>query len=53
MLLVEDVVDTGLTLNFLCRTLALRNPASLQSIGPISATSGRTYNVPVTLMRSF
>jgi hypoxanthine phosphoribosyltransferase len=29
VLVVEDVVDTGLTLNFLCRTLALRNPASL------------------------
>jgi hypoxanthine phosphoribosyltransferase len=32
VLLVEDVVDTGLTLNFLCRTLALRNPASLAAI---------------------
>ncbi len=29
VLLVEDVVDTGLTLNFLCRTLALRRPRSL------------------------
>ncbi|MGZ4384720.1 MAG: phosphoribosyltransferase [Gaiellaceae bacterium] len=29
LLLVEDVVDTGLTLNFLIRTLALRGPASL------------------------
>jgi hypoxanthine phosphoribosyltransferase len=32
VLLVEDVVDTGLTLNFLCRTLALRAPASLAAI---------------------
>jgi hypoxanthine phosphoribosyltransferase len=32
VLLVEDVVDTGLTLNFLCRTLALRNPASLSAV---------------------
>jgi hypoxanthine phosphoribosyltransferase len=32
VLLVEDVVDTGLTLNFLCRTLALRNPASLAAV---------------------
>ena len=32
VLLVEDVVDTGLTLNFLCRTLALRSPASLVTI---------------------
>jgi hypoxanthine phosphoribosyltransferase len=29
ILLVEDVVDTGLTLNFLIRTLGLRNPRSL------------------------
>jgi hypoxanthine phosphoribosyltransferase len=32
VLLVEDVVDTGLTLNFLCRTFALRNPASLAAV---------------------
>ena len=29
VLLVEDVVDTGLTLNYLCNTLGLREPASL------------------------
>jgi hypoxanthine phosphoribosyltransferase len=29
VLIVEDVVDTGLTLNYLCRTLRLRSPASL------------------------
>jgi hypoxanthine phosphoribosyltransferase len=29
VLLIEDVVDTGLTLRFLTRTLALRSPASL------------------------
>ncbi len=32
VLLVEDVVDTGLTLNFLARTLALREPASLSAV---------------------
>lgn len=32
VILVEDVVDTGLTLNFLCRTLALRDPASLAAV---------------------
>jgi hypoxanthine phosphoribosyltransferase len=32
VLLVEDVVDTGLTLHFLCRTLGLRNPASLAAV---------------------
>jgi hypoxanthine phosphoribosyltransferase len=29
VVLVEDVVDTGLTMNYLCRTLTLRSPASL------------------------
>ncbi len=29
VLIVEDVVDTGLTLHYLCRTLALRSPRSL------------------------
>jgi hypoxanthine phosphoribosyltransferase len=29
VLLVEDVVDTGLTLRFLCKSLALRGPRSL------------------------
>src|SRR5438034_1178858 len=28
VLIVEDVIDTGLTLNYLCRTLSLRDPAS-------------------------
>ena len=32
VLLVEDVVDTGLTLHFLCRTLGLRHPASLAAV---------------------
>ncbi len=32
VLLVEDVVDTGLTLNYVCRTLALRDPASLAAV---------------------
>jgi len=32
VLLVEDVVDTGLTLHFLCKTLSLRGPASLGAV---------------------
>lgn len=32
VLIVEDVVDTGLTLHFLCRTLGLRSPASLSAV---------------------
>ena len=29
VLIVEDVIDTGLTLNYLCKTLTLRDPASI------------------------
>jgi hypoxanthine phosphoribosyltransferase len=32
VLIVEDVIDTGLTLNYLCKTLALRDPASLTAV---------------------
>jgi hypoxanthine phosphoribosyltransferase len=32
VVVVEDVVDTGLTLHFLIRTLALRRPASLSAV---------------------
>jgi hypoxanthine phosphoribosyltransferase len=32
VIIVEDVVDTGLTLHFLCKTFALRDPASLVAV---------------------
>jgi hypoxanthine phosphoribosyltransferase len=32
VVIVEDVIDTGLTLNYLCKTLALRAPASLAAV---------------------
>ena len=32
VLIVEDVIDTGLTLNYLCKTLSLRDPASLAAL---------------------
>jgi len=32
VLIVEDVVDTGLTMHFLCKCLAPRNPASLAAV---------------------
>ena len=32
VLVVEDVVDTGLTLRFLCKSLALRRPRSLAAV---------------------
>jgi len=32
VLIVDEVVDTGLTLNYLCRSLALRAPESLAAV---------------------
>jgi hypoxanthine phosphoribosyltransferase len=32
VVVVEDVIDTGLTLNYLCKTLSLRKPASLSAV---------------------
>ena len=32
VLIVEDVIDTGLTLNYLCKSLRLREPASLGAV---------------------
>ena len=32
VLIVEDIVDTGLTLNYLRRTLTAREPASLRAV---------------------
>ena len=32
VLLVDEVIDTGLTMNYLVRSLALRDPASLHAI---------------------
>ena len=32
VIIVEDVVDTGLSLNYLCKTLRLRQPASLVAV---------------------
>jgi hypoxanthine phosphoribosyltransferase len=32
VLIVEDIIDTGLTLNYLCKTFRLRRPASLAAV---------------------
>jgi hypoxanthine phosphoribosyltransferase len=39
VLIAVDVVDTGLTMHYLCRTLRLRNPASIS----IAALLDRPY----------
>ena len=48
MLVVEDVVDTGLTLNYLCKTLSLRAPASLAAVTLLDRPYRRLVeNLPV------
>ena len=48
MLLVEDVVDTGLTLNYLCKLFELRKPASLR----VATLLDRPYRRLVENLRS-
>ncbi len=47
VLIVEDIVDTGLTLDFLRRTLLARRPASLRTVALLDKPSRRTTEVPV------
>lgn len=48
VLLVEDIVDTGLTLRYLLDILSARRPASLQVATLLSKPSRRRTEVPVT-----
>jgi hypoxanthine phosphoribosyltransferase len=47
LLLVEDVVDTGLTLNFLMQTLALREVRSLAAVTLLDRPHRRLVEVPL------
>ena len=48
VLVVEDIVDTGLTLNFLRRSLELRRPASLAAVTLLDRPYRRlVYDLPV------
>ena len=48
VLLVEDIVDTGLTLNYLVKTLQLREPASLVAVTLLDRPYRRLVeNLPV------
>lgn len=47
VLLVEDIVDTGLTLHYLVQTLKTRNPNSLRIAALLSKPSRRKIEVPV------
>ncbi|MDP6776496.1 MAG: hypoxanthine phosphoribosyltransferase [Candidatus Latescibacteria bacterium] len=47
VLLVEDIVDTGLTLDYLLKTLATRNPASLKVCALLDKPDRRLVDVPI------
>jgi hypoxanthine phosphoribosyltransferase len=50
VLLVEDIVDTGLTLNYLLQNLRARNPLSLKVAALLNKPSRRKIDVPVDFM---
>ncbi|MDI6894406.1 MAG: hypoxanthine phosphoribosyltransferase [Bacillota bacterium] len=47
VLLVEDIVDTGLTLSYLCDILLARDPASLKVCTLLDKAARRRVKVPV------
>jgi hypoxanthine phosphoribosyltransferase len=47
VLIVEDIIDSGHTLNYMRRTLLARNPASLQICTLLNKPSRREVDVPV------
>jgi hypoxanthine phosphoribosyltransferase len=48
VLVVEDIVDTGLTLRYIMRNLATRQPASIQVCGLLVKEKQRPIDVPVS-----
>jgi hypoxanthine phosphoribosyltransferase len=50
VVLVEDIVDTGLTLSYIREHLALRNPASLVVCSLLDKVSARTVEVPIEMV---
>ena len=47
VLFIEDVIDTGLTLNYLLRSLRERKPASLEVCVLFNKPSHRLINIPI------
>jgi len=47
VLLVEDIVDTGLTLSTLLRNLEVRRPASVKTVALLDKVARRIVDVPV------
>jgi hypoxanthine phosphoribosyltransferase len=47
VLIVEDIVDSGLTLSYLLRTLQARNPASLEVCALLTKPERRKVDLPI------
>jgi len=47
VLIVEDIVDSGLTLSYLLRTLNARNPASLEVCALLTKPDRRKVDLPI------
>jgi hypoxanthine phosphoribosyltransferase len=47
VLVVEDIIDSGLTLNYILETLRTRNPASLKVCALLNKPARRRVDVPV------
>jgi hypoxanthine phosphoribosyltransferase len=47
VLVVEDIIDSGLTLSYLMRNLKARNPASLEICALLTKPERREIDVPV------
>lgn len=47
VIIVEDIVDTGITINYLLRLLEARQPASLKIASLLSKPSRRKVPVPI------
>lgn len=47
VLIVEDIIDSGLTLNYLLRSLNARNPASLEVCALLTKPERRKVDLPI------
>ncbi len=50
VVLVEDIVDTGLTLSYIREHLSIRNPASLTVCSLLDKTEARKIQVPIEMV---
>jgi len=47
VLLIEDIIDTGLTANYLLQNLKRRNPASLETCALLDKSARRIIDLPI------